>query len=157
MPVLSPQPARTVTAVTHFHVHESDAGCLPESEPYVTEDATLALDALAHLIADWSETTEPDDEDGVAAAAVSATYSCCSERGDSAEYGDALAHLERRQGICETAGRRAFEIAVCTDRDCLKYCPIDGCRTVTCVTDTDTRCWCCGVYYTPWDACPWLG
>jgi hypothetical protein len=145
-----------VTAVRHFHVCESQAGCLPETEPYVTDDAPLALDALAHLLTDWAETREPDDSDATHTEAVAEIYCVCPQRGHSAEHHDALARLEQGQNICETTGLRVFEIAVCTERDCLKYCPADDCRTVTDVTEIDTRCWCCGAHYVPWDACPWL-
>jgi hypothetical protein len=34
-------------AVRHFHVTEADLGFQPETEPYLTDDADLALDALA--------------------------------------------------------------------------------------------------------------
>jgi hypothetical protein len=159
MAVLSDAPAAaTIAAVRHFHVSDSRAGCLPEAEPYVTDDAPLALDALAHLLSDWAESTDPTDpdDDAVCAATVAEIYCLCPERSHSAEHGDALARLERGQSVCEYAGLRVFECAVCDELDCLKYCPAGDCRTVTGVTDTDTRCWCCGACYVPWDACPWL-
>lgn len=147
----------TVAAVTHFHVSDAQIGCLPETDPWVTDDPVPALDALAHLLSDWAEATEPDDPDAAGVDAVAEIYCACPGRGHSAEHADALAHLERGEDLCEAAGLRVFEITLCTERDCLKYCPADGCRTVACVTDTDTRCWCCGADYVPWDRCPWLG
>jgi len=145
----------TVTAVRHFHVLEADVGCLPESAPYVTDGAQLALDALAHLMSDWAETQEPDDPDAVAAVAVAEMYCACRPHG-STDHDEALTRLEQGRKIGETAGLRVFEIAVCTERDCLKYCPDDDCRTVTSTTDLDTRCWSCGSPYEPWDSCPWI-
>jgi hypothetical protein len=148
------------TAVTHFHVCESDAGCLPETEPQVTCDAELALDALAHLLAEWASGQDGQDnecdDDAAYAAAAAETYCGCPPHGGSADHADALARLSQGEHICETAGRREFEIQVCRQRDCLKYCPAGGCRTVTSVTDLDAWCWCCGSAYVPWDSCPWL-
>jgi hypothetical protein len=148
--------AATGAAATHFHVYESLPGCLPEAGPQVTTDASEALDALAHMLADWSETVELEDHDATYAAAVAEIYCTCPQHGRSAEHYDALVHLEEGEGLSETAGSQEFEITVCSERDCLKYCPDDECRTIAPVGVMDTRCWCCGAGYVPWAACPWL-
>jgi hypothetical protein len=144
-------------ALRHYHVSEADAGCLPDAEPYVTDDAPLALDALAHLMSDWAHEADPDEPDSAGVAAIAEIYCLCPGRDKSAEHRDALALLAAGHGITETAGQRVFEIAPCTERDCLKYCPQAGCRTVTCANGTDNRCWSCGDAYVTWDVCPWLG
>ncbi|TDD29622.1 hypothetical protein E1287_30545 [Actinomadura sp. KC06] len=133
------------------------AGCLPETEPIVTDDPVLAMDALAHLLSDWAEATEPDDSDATGAAAVAEIYCSCPGHGHSAEHSDVLARLERGADLSETAGLRVFEIAVCVQLDCLKYCPVSDCRTVASITEVDARCWCCGADFVPWDGCSWLG
>jgi hypothetical protein len=144
------------TMVTHYHVTESNVGCLPEAEPYLTDDPGLALDMLAQLLSSWAETetAEPDARQAVALADLYRASPGDSSRGDPAET---LARLPAgRGGICHAVGLREFEIQVCGERDCLKYCPDGSCTTTTPVTDTDPWCWCCGRPYVPWDACPWL-
>ncbi len=148
-----------ITAVTHFHMCESDTGCLPETDPHITSDAELALDALAHLMAEWSSSHDDPgagQEDTAYAAGAAETYCGCPPHGTSAEHADALARLSQGRNVCETAGQREFEIQVCRQRDCLKYCPSGHCRTVTAVTDQDAWCWCCGAAYVPWESCLWL-
>jgi hypothetical protein len=148
-----------IPAVTHFDVCESDAGCLPETDPYVTSDAGLALDSLAHLMADWSNShDDPGAEQEDTAYAVGAAETCCGcpPRGTSAEHSDALARLSEGRNVCETAGQREFEIQVCRQHDCLKYCPSGHCGIVTAVSDPDAWCWCCGAAYVLSESCPWL-
>ncbi|GAA4100958.1 hypothetical protein [Actinomadura miaoliensis] len=145
--------ASPVRSVRHYHVSEFTLGCLPEAEPYVTDDPALAVDALASLLEGRDETADPSD--AVQAAERAAIYQ--SQRsGFHGGHDGALAHLEQGQEVCEIVALRAFEIAVCDDRDCLRYCPSHKCRTVVPVTDFDPWCWCCGTAYVPADACPWL-
>jgi hypothetical protein len=145
-------PATTKT--THYHVTESNIGCLPEAEPYLTDDPGLALDMLTQLLSSWAE-TEASDQDARHAAEIAEQYRASPEDRFGDGPADALARLPRRLGICHAVGLREFEIQVCAEHDCLKYCPDADCRTVTSVTDIDPWCWCCGKPYVPWDACPW--
>jgi hypothetical protein len=156
-PAVPTTTTNAVGGVRHFHVSDTQVGCLPETDPWVTDDPVLALDALAYLLSDWAETTEPDEPNARWAEAVAEIYCACSVSGRSAEHADALAHLERGDDLCEAAGLRVFKIEVCAERDCLKYCSADDCRTVAAATDTDTWCSVCGTNYVPWDRCPWLG
>lgn len=143
-----------ITKMAHYHVIESNAGCLPEAEPYLTDDPGLALDMLAQMFTSWAE-TDASGQDATQAAALAGL--CQASPGDRGEAGrDALARLSRGHGICHAVGLREFEIQVCQERDCLKYCPAGDCRTVTAVTDPDPWCWSCGTSYAAWDACPWL-
>jgi hypothetical protein len=147
------QTTSRVRAVQHYHVYDSALGCLPESDPYVTDDPADAVETLAGLLADWSESD--DTADGAHAAEVAASYRTPDQ--EASGKGDvALNRLEHGHEVCEIIGPRAFEITVCDERDCLRYCPDDRCRTVTTVTDPDPWCWCCGTPYVHWDACPWL-
>ncbi|TDB89134.1 hypothetical protein E1264_09185 [Actinomadura sp. KC216] len=142
-----------VRFVRHYHVYDSSLGCLPESDPYVTDDPSDAVERLASLLADGGESD--DTTDGAHAAEVAAAYRAPNQ--DASGKGHiALNRLECGHEVCEIVGSRSFEIAVCDERDCLRYCPDDRCRTVTPVTDPDPWCWCCGTPYVPWDACPWL-
>jgi len=143
------------TKVTHYHVTESTSGCLPEAGPYLTDDPGLALDMLAQMLGSYAE-TETAEPDARQAAALADQYQ--SARGDNHEDpAEALGRLHAGHGICRAIGLREFEVQVCGDRDCLKYCPGGDCATTTPVTDTNPWCWCCGKRYVPWDACPWLG
>ncbi|WP_158581702.1 hypothetical protein [Actinomadura spongiicola] len=36
-----------VRAVRHYHVYDSSLGCLPESDPYVTDEPSDAVETLA--------------------------------------------------------------------------------------------------------------
>jgi hypothetical protein len=90
------------------------------------------------------------------AAALADLYQSAQadNREDPAE---ALGRLPAGRGICHAISLREFEVQVCGERDCLKYCPDGSCATTTTpVTDTDPWCWCCGKPWVPWDACPWL-
>lgn len=147
------------TAVRHWHVCESGPGYLPESEPFCATDAEMALDALAHLLSDYSATLDidfPDDEDSDAAYAdaVSEIY-CGCRSGTSPEHGDALIRVDNG-GLSETIDNRDFAITLCHERDCLTYCPDPVCGTVAPITDSDPWCWCCGTRYVDADNCPWL-
>jgi hypothetical protein len=147
----------TVESVRHWHVTESDAGCLPEVEPSMSTDAGLALDALAHLLEEWANTCpDPEDPEAVYADGIAEHYCTCRSGGRSAEHHDAMRAVEDGQGICEQIGHRVFELTSCREKDCLKYCPDTDCGTVAPVTDTDLRCWCCGTRYVDWETCGWL-
>jgi hypothetical protein len=146
-----------VGAVRHWHVTESDAGCLPEAEPYTSDDGALALDALAHVLADWAQTCpDPDDPEACYAEGIAEQYCTCRQGERSAEHHDAMTAVTDGRGMCEQIGHRVFELTPCTEKDCLKYCPDAECGTVTPITDTDTRCWCCGASYIGWAECDWL-
>jgi hypothetical protein len=145
-------PTTAPAAVTHYHVTESTAGCLPEAEPYITDDPGLALDMLALLLECWAE-TDADGPEAREAVALAGLYRDSSSSGNPAE---ALDRLSAGRGICHTVGLREFEVQVCGERDCVKYCPDGSCATTTPVTDTDPWCWCCGKRYVPWDDCTWL-
>jgi hypothetical protein len=140
---------------THYHVTESDAGCLPEAEPYITDDPGLALDMLAQLLTGWVETASAEPEARQAAALAD---QCQPSSGHNSQDNpaDVLGQMRAGGGVCHAIGLREFEIQVCGDRDCLKYCPDATCATTTPATDADPWCWCCGKRYLPWDACPWL-
>ena len=117
----------TAGSVRHWHVTESGAGYLPEAEPCTSDDSAVALDVLAHLLADWSETcddpTDPDpdpdpDPDAAYAAAIAEHYCTCRPGERSAEHHDALAAVDDGRGICEQIGHRVFELTPCTGTDC---------------------------------------
>jgi hypothetical protein len=148
---------RAVSAVRHWHVIESDPGCLPEADPYVIDDVDLALDAAAHLLAGWSQ-DHPDHRDAARAGEVADVWcGCARDGGDAAdEYHQTAARLDDGDSVTVVCGNREFAIACCHQRDCWKYCPADDCRTATPIDDPDERCWCCGTTYTPSESCPWL-
>jgi hypothetical protein len=144
-------------AVRHWHVIESDAGHLPETEPDTCDDGMLALDALAHQIKDWAQ-AQPDPEDLAATAAegVAEIYCTCRAEGRSAEHRDAVSRVESGRGVSEQFDQRVFELTPCTEYDCLKFCPDAECGTFTPITDLDDRCWCCGATWVDREACGWL-
>lgn len=148
-----------IEVVAHWHVTESDVGCLPEAEPYTSDSGELALDVLAHLLDDWSNSyDDPEDADSVRAAGLAESFCTCRDRDRerSDTHLDALAAVADGRGICEYIGLRVFELKPCSEKDCLKYCPDAECGTVTPVTEVDTRCWCCGATYVSWEDCDWL-
>lgn len=147
----------TDQVVAHWHVTESNAGCLPEAEAGTYVDAESALDNLAHLLKEWADTyPDPEDPDAVYADGVAERFCTCKQSERSAEHHDALTALRHGRGLVEHVGRRVFELTNCREKDCLKYCPNADCGTVTPVGDTDHRCWCCGAGYVDWEACVWL-
>lgn len=137
-------PATSPRTVRHWHVTESPPGCHPESVPYTGDCADLALDTLAHELIDYADTLE--GEDGVYAAAVGEIYCTCRSDSRSAEHWDSV-YAAERAGLSEIIAGRYFELIPCEETDCLKYCPDPDCGTVTPVTDSDDRCWCCGSRY----------
>lgn len=154
-------PGRAVPVVRHWHITASAAGCLPEVEPVTIDDGELALDALAHLLADWAQTCDDRDdcaEDGDAVYAEGRAEQLCTCRTGprSAEHHDALGWVEDGRGVCEQIGDRVFELMPCQDTGCLKYCPDADCGTVTPIGDVDTCCWCCGARYVDAGTCGWL-
>ena len=152
--------AEVNVTVRHWHVSESFPGCLPEADPDTCLTGEDALDTLAHLLKDWANAADDlEDSDAAVADGISEQYCTCTNRNSgerSAEHRDALAALKDGRGICDHVGNRVFEATPCQERDCLKYCPNAECGTVTPVTDTDPRCWCCGAAYVGWEACGWL-
>lgn len=154
---MAPKIAGAVKVVRHWHVTESNAGCLPEADPYTSDHPWLALDALAHLLSEWAQTCpDPEDGDALYADGLAEQYCTCRQGERSAEHHDAITAVYDGRGICEQIGHRVFELAVCEEKDCLKYCPDPECGTITPMNDTDTRCWCCGTPYVDWEKCPWL-
>lgn len=146
-----------VAVARHWHISESGAGYLPESEPYTTNDSESALDFLAHELDEWANSHDnPEHPHALYAAGVAEIYCTCRDGARSAEHHDAVTAVEDDEGICEQIGRRVFELAPCADKDCLKYCPDADCGTVSPITDSDTRCWACGATYVPWDEGDWL-
>jgi hypothetical protein len=160
-PTAHPESAQAPTLPVHYHITESLPGYLPESDPRLATDPEDALDAVADLLTDWADANDPDDDDpdGVGDEEVTAalgTAELYRAGGSSAEHGDLLARLARHGGVAEYVGNRVIEARTCTDRDCLKYCPAEDCRTVAEITDTDHRCWCCGTRYVGAEDCAWL-
>src|SRR5439155_25218538 len=93
-PVTAAGPPVTVAAVRHWHVTESDAGYLPATEPYTSDDAGMALDALAHLLDEWAQTyDDPEDPDALFADGIAEIYCTCRHGERSAEHHDALTGL----------------------------------------------------------------
>lgn len=130
--------------VRHWHVTESSPGCLPESVPYTSDCADLALDTLAHVLMDYADTL--DGEDGSYAAAVGEIYCTCRSDGRSAERWESV-DIAERAGLSEIIAGRCFELTPCAEAGCLKYCPNAECGTVAPITEEDDRCWCCGSRY----------
>ncbi|RKS70684.1 hypothetical protein BZB76_5160 [Actinomadura pelletieri DSM 43383] len=128
----------------HYHVYDSSLGCLPESDPYVTDDPSDAVETLASLLADWGESD--DTADGAYAAEVAATYRAPDQEA-SGKGCIALSRLECGHEVCEIVGSRSFEIPFVTNRI--------ACGTAL-TTGAAPSCWCCGTRFVLWDACPWL-
>ena len=136
--------ADTSATVRHWHITESFPGCLPESDPYTTDSADLAIDEFGHALKEYANTL--DGEEGDYAAAVGEICCTCRSDGRSPEHWQAVESGERA-GLTEIIAGRCFELTPCGEADCLKYCPAPGCGTVESVTDPDDRCWCCGARY----------
>jgi hypothetical protein len=142
--------------IAHWHASgDTDKG----TDTFVSTLGDVALDALAHMLQDHSASYEDQtDSDSVYAEARYEQLCTCTdhERTRSDMHNDALAAVERGNGITELIGYSEFVLRPCSDGDCLKYCPDPECGSVAPIDDTDHKCWCCGKRYVPWDACAWL-
>ncbi|MGP4029710.1 hypothetical protein [Actinomadura sp. 3N407] len=156
-PTTLAQPDVPIPAVRHWHITESDAGYLPEAEPVTVDDGEMALDVLAHLLADWAQSfDDAEHPDAVYAEGLAEQLCTCKKGERSAEHRDAQIKVADGRGMCEHIGDRVFDLTPCQDQGCLKYCPDADCGTVTPIGDTDPSCWCCGTRYVDGETCGWL-
>ena len=57
---------RDAFTVRHWHISESLPGCVPESEPRISDSVDLAMDEFAHMVASYTELLDGqnDGQDG---------------------------------------------------------------------------------------------